>query len=210
MSSLGGVAGQSVGDLGRLLREVVGVFGWLDATPPLVVPLGWGAMVVALVAVACLLGTRFDRRVLAALGLGVLGVALGVSTLAYHQQGGAQGRWILPVALALPVVAGEVVARRWPTTDALPLGRPRVAVVAAAVVAACLHGLSLWANARRYAVGSDGPLMFAGGSRWVPPGGWWPVAALAAAGLVTLVVGAVRVVAADARPSGPDPVTPVA
>ncbi len=74
---------------------------------------------------------------------------------------------------------------------------------------ASLHGLSLWANARRYAVGSDGPLMFAGGSRWVPPGGWWPVSALAAAGLVTLVVGAVRVVAAAARPSGPDPVTPV-
>jgi Predicted membrane protein (DUF2142) len=197
--TLSGLAGQSVGDLGRLLRESIGVFGWLDVTPPAVVPLGWGALVVAVVAIACLLGHRFDRWLMAGTGAGVLAIALLVTAPGYLQDGAAQGRWLLPAAVALPLMAGEVVARRWPAGVYRSWPAPLASIVGAAAAVAGLHALSLWANARRYAVGSDGPLLFAGESRWVPPGGWWPVAALVAAGAVALVTGAVTLVAVDAR-----------
>ena len=65
--------GQAIVDLGRLSRESVGVFGWLDTTPPIVVHLGWGAMLCVLLALGFLLGRRFERRLLGAIGLGVLG-----------------------------------------------------------------------------------------------------------------------------------------
>jgi hypothetical protein len=209
-ATLRGLTGQSVGDLGRLLRETVGVFGWLDAYPPLVVPLGWGALVVALTAVAVVVGRRSDRRVVGGVALGVVGTALLVTTTAYVQQGGAQGRWLLPAAVALPLVGGEVVARRWRSGGSPTWPVPRASIVAAAGAVAALQGVSLWANARRHAVGNDGPLMFAGVSRWAPPGGWWPVAALAAGGLVALVAGAAGVARADgtsgeAAPAGGEP-----
>jgi hypothetical protein len=212
--SLGGQIGQSVLDLGRLSREAVGVFGWLDVTPPAAVYLGWGALVVAVVAVACLLGRRFDRRVLAALVIAVVALGLFVSAYAYVQQGTAQGRWILPAAVALPLVAGEVLARRWPAGEPAVWPTPRASVVACGAAVATLQGLSLWANARRYAVGIHGPLMFLGESRWAPPGGWWPVAAFAAAGLAAIVAGAARVATTDprrvdpARVLSPDAVAP--
>jgi hypothetical protein len=199
--SLGGLIGQAVVDLGRLSRESVGVFGWLDTTPPIVVHLGWGAMLCVLVALGFLLGRRFDRRLLGAIGVGGLGVALLFSGFAYTQHGAAQGRWVLPAALALPLVAGEALSRRWPSgVKQLPV--PLGAIVACALAVCALQGASLWANARRYAVGSDGPLMFIGKSQWAPPGGWGVVAVAGGLGFAALVAGAVAIVTADRSVEG--------
>jgi hypothetical protein len=68
-----------------------------------------------------------------------------------------------------------------------------VALPVAAMAALCAGGQALawWANARRSAVGTEGPWWFGGAAEWSPPGGWWPWAALAAAGALLLLAGGV-------------------
>jgi Predicted membrane protein (DUF2142) len=186
--------GQGVRALGRLARELVGVFGWLDTTPPALIPLGWGVLACALVTISCLIGKRVDRLLLAALGAAVVTVALVGSWVAYGLQTGAQGRWILPVAVSIPTVAGEVVSRRWRSTG---LNTPSGSVVTAAVLVAAGHLTCIWANSRRYAVGTHGPLFFAGVSRWHPPGGWLEV-------VIPAVLGGALIVAAGSAAASID------
>lgn len=179
--------GQAVRDLGRLANELVGVFGWLDSRPPMVLPLAWGAMVSGLVAVALLVATRGDRFLLGGIVAGIGSTAFLGSYLAYGFHAGAQGRWLLPLAVGLPVAAAEVAARRWPHHA---LATPhRLTVIVAAGVAA-LHLVALWSNWRRYAVGAAGPWWFAGQSRWSPPGGWYLGGGIALLGASCLVAGA--------------------
>ena len=186
---------QAIGDLGRLGRESVGVFGWLDTTPPRVVHVGWATMVCAMIAAAGVLGRRFDRLVLAIIGAGTVAMAMMASFIAYDIQTIAQGRWILPVALTLPLVAGEITARRWPG-DAWRLP-PRVSIVVVAVTVGGLHGASLWTNARRYTVGIHGPILFMGESNWASPGGWWSVLVPAVVGLGVVIAVAFRIATTD-------------
>ena len=88
---------------------------------------------------------------------------------------GLQGRHVLVVVAALPLVAGELLHR----------SGARVAPITVAVGASLLGLLQVAAfylSSRRYAVGSDGPLFFMPDAAWSPPLGWWPVLTLAAIG----------------------------
>jgi hypothetical protein len=102
-----------------------------------------------------------------------------------HTGFGMQGRYFLPVAVAIPLLAGELIRRgrdRIGHRPVLPL------TVAIAATTAVIHVGSWYLAARRAAVGLDGPLWFAGRSEWSPPLGWSPWAALAVAGAALLVL----------------------
>jgi hypothetical protein len=58
--------------------------------------------------------------------------------------------------------------------------------LATGALVATLHFVALWFNARRYAVGTDGPVFFLGRSHWAPLGGWVPWLLVAAVGAVLL------------------------
>ena len=96
-----------------------------------------------------------------------------------------QGRQLLPLVVAVPLIAGEVIWRR---REALG---PRVGVrlfALAAVATAVVQLVAWWTYARRSAVGTSGSLFFLDAAKWSPPGGWPLWVALAAAGAASVAL----------------------
>jgi hypothetical protein len=163
-----------------LVQQAVGVFGWTDVPLPLAAYAVWGGLVAIGVATALVLGGSRERISLVL----VAGLALGAATVA---EGfvlapvgwDLRGSFVLPILVALPIVAGFVLhgARLAPRADALLLG---VGVVGVQLFA-------LWWNARRYAVGLQGPPNFLDSAAWTPPGGWTTWLAVAAVGGVLVL-----------------------
>lgn len=180
----------AVGDLSRVWREMVGVFGWLDTDLPGPAYMVWALVVAVLVVVALVVATWRQRAVLVLLVPTVVGITVVLSAGVMRQNGfGVQGRHIVPVATLVPLLAGAVVASNQSRLAAL---HPGSLVVWFAVPALAFQGLGWFMNARRYAVGAHGPVAFVGSSQWAPAGGWpvWfvVVAVALAAGLGGAVV----------------------
>jgi hypothetical protein len=107
----------------------------------------------------------------------------------------------MPMALFFPVVCGEVVHLH---RDRLRGLDPRRLVLYTAAILGLLQADSWYLNARRYAVGADGPFLFLGGQiAWRPPGGWgiWVLLAVIAAALFLLC----GLASLRARSDGPSP-----
>jgi len=172
------------GTFGYLLRQQIGVFGWNEVPLPQPARSWWIACLVALLGLATVVAGRRARLVLA----GSVATAVIVSVLVFvavHRTGfPMQGRYVLPLVVVVPLLAGEVLARdhgRFAVLRRAPL----FPVVASAAAAAHFAG---WAvNARRAAVGIFGPLWFSGHSQWQPPLGWGPWLVVTATGSLLLV-----------------------
>jgi hypothetical protein len=176
------------GQLVRVGREAVGVFGWQDTAMPPFAYLAWAALLAGLVVAALVLADRRHRLVL--LGLVVVVGLVTVLVGAQLDQNGFDllGRYLLPVAGAVPLVAGEVLSRRAATAWAV-----RALVLAAAATAATIQLVGWVANARRYAVGGRGRVWFVPHAEWSPPGGWWPWLAVATVATAAQVAAALSV-----------------
>jgi len=183
VSRLTGAVAPSVAELPGVLRQAVGDFGALDTPLPVPVVLVWWALVAALVAGGLRLGGRRERVAIA--GLGVVVLALTVAVDVGERQTGysVQGRHVLPALVALPLLAGEVVWGRRAAVGAQALARLSIAGFA---LVAGVHFVAWWTSARRWAVGTDGPLLFTSAVEWAPPGGWAPWIATAALAAVLL------------------------
>ena len=170
----------TLGQLRQVTREAIGFFGWVDTPMPRMAYVVWLTLLLALGALAMVAGDRRQRQVLiGSLMVCVLTtLALG-ALLAQHDQA-VTGRYVLPVVIVLPLLAGEVLAgnHQWAAMERLRSG-----VLAATVSVVAVHVLAWLVNARRYAVGTRGPALFLTNDVWSPPGGWWPwlLAAVAAA-----------------------------
>ncbi|MBV8303921.1 MAG: DUF2142 domain-containing protein, partial [Acidimicrobiia bacterium] len=176
----------TLGRLPSLGKELVGRFGILEWGLPWPIYALWGALVLVLVVAALVVGTWRQRAALA--GLVALNVVLAIafhSVLPAQTGFDVQGRYILPLAVGIPIVAAEIVHRRQRA------GRVLVAAGAATgVVVAGLQFLAWYLNGRRYAVGTSGPRWFLGRAQWTPTGGWLAWLAVAAAGAVCLLAAA--------------------
>ncbi len=191
-----GVAARDVFGQSRLLvDQSVGVFGWLDTRLPTVVYLAWLAVIAGLVVGALIVGSWRSRASMVLLALGVMAAAIAIQgfVLGPARLSGQliQARYVMPCALLLPLVAGEILTRRYRGSYALI---PRVAVPLFSVA----HVFALYTYARRNAVGRAGSRLLTGAT-WSPPGGWLPWAALAVVSLIA--VGACALL--DRRPLSP-------
>jgi hypothetical protein len=176
---------QGIAQLPAVLREQVGVFNYLEVSMPLLAYGLWGALAVALVTAALLVGSRRQRVHLllsaaAALTLPVLLVA----TTMRHTGFGLQGRYVLSFSLVVPLLAGEILVRRFDRLRALDA---RQLFLPFALVAGFVQLVAWWTNARRFAVGIRGPYWFVPAAEWSPPLGWWPWLLLAVAGMCLLM-----------------------
>lgn len=160
--------------------EEVGVFGWLDTNMPGAVYWFWIAVIGAVAILAVARGTyREGIGVIVAAGL-VAATTIGLAAVLIASSNFVgQGRYFLPVAVFIPLLACDVLGAN--TSD---IWWPGLALTAFAGWAiAIVQALAWWENARRYAVGRGGPIGFLfHGALWSPGGGWLPWACLAALG----------------------------
>jgi len=164
-----------------LLQQAVGVFGRSDVPLPLGGYALWGGVVAVGLSAAFVLGRWRDRLALALVAAAAAAAAVGAQAFVLAPVGwDLRGSFVLPILVALPIVAAFVlhVARVHPRADVL--------LVALAVVGVQL--LAVGVNARRYAVGTLGPPNFVDSAQWVPPGGWMPWLVVAAAGGLAIVL----------------------
>ena len=179
---------EAVAHLPELLRQSIGVFGWLDTAMPALAYTAWRIMLLVVIGLALLVGTRRERVVLLGTTAAVLAATIGLALAAVFPTGfGTQARYTLPLAVAVPLLAGEIVARRrHRLAGLLPVRLP----LAFAATAAAVHFIGWYANGRRHGVGIEGPLWFIGRGEWSPPIGWALWAMVAAAGALCLVIAA--------------------
>jgi predicted membrane protein DUF2142 len=92
--------------------EMVGVTSWLDARMPAVAYTVWQGAVAALLVGGFLLAGAAGRWRLTALAAGGLGVPLAIQVAGANRYGFiTQGRYLLPIAVGLPVLATFLIAR---------------------------------------------------------------------------------------------------
>jgi hypothetical protein len=175
-----------------LLESGVGTFGWLDSRLPLWCTIAWSVLAVLLLTLALLVGTRKERWALAGL-LAVTFVLAGVTyaTAFYPVQAGLQGRHVLPLFVASPMLAGVIVVGR--LSELRLVLEQRRLIASVGIVMGVLQAFSVYWNGRRYATGTGGPLFYVGHSSWRPAvGGWLPWLVLALVGGVVLVLFSLR------------------
>lgn len=183
-----GMLGNGFEQLPRLLTEWVGVFGWLDAHMPAPAYLAWQLMAAVVFGAAILVGRRCEILGLSsALVIAALVAALLSATLAAADAGGVQSRQLMPFLALTPLLAGEILMRNRVRAQGLNLPQMTRAVV---VLAAATQLVAWYWNARRQAVGENGPLLFLSHPQWTPPFGWWTWACVALLGSLALVAGA--------------------
>lgn len=173
------IASRAFADLralpGVTLPQQLGVFGYLDTPSPKPVYWLWELMLGAVLIAALVAGTARERVVLVCACVLSVAVTVAVAVFLIDPTGfPSQGRYTLPFVVVVPLLAAEVLTRH---PDRLRgYGGTGLRVILVGVAAVQL--ISWWQNARRYAVGLQGPVWFLPSAQWAPPGGWWPWLAL--------------------------------
>jgi hypothetical protein len=178
-----------LGQLVEVLRQQIGVFDYLEVDMPSVAYATWTALTCSLLVFAWTIGTDRERSLLtiATVVTLALPVALVAATMR-HTGFPLQGRYVLAVSVVVPLLAGEIIVRR---QDRLRAQAKRLLPLLIAV-AAVVQLVGWWANARRFAVGRNGPRWFLDAAEWSPPWGWWPWMILAITGASLLVLTVLR------------------
>ncbi len=186
----------------NLVDSAIGVFGWLDTPLPTWVVWAWLAVTVMVCGLALLVGNRRERIVLSVVLVATVGVTYAAYASVFYPVGASsQGRHLLPLFAFCPTFAGVVLFDRLRAAD---LGDAlRRLFVAVGVVTGTAQFLGLYYNGQRYAVGTDGPLVFFGDAEWSPTFGWAPWLLVGLAGAVLLAA-----VAISSRPRPTDLITP--
>jgi hypothetical protein len=192
-----------------LVEQMIGNFGWLDTSAPYATVLAWYAAAGALVLLAFSeRGARRPRAAMVVLLLALLLVPVALSVPTAEATGMIwQGRYTLPVAVGLPLLASLLMTSLRGEAARLV---DRLVVLTIVLVAFAHVGSFYWA-ARRYAEGSDGTWATLS-PHWAPPLGFLPAVALYAALVgVTAVVAVRRVLtAARAEEASTSTLTPAA
>lgn len=168
---------QALRNSAYVLRDVtpqfIGRFGYLEFGLSRLTVDAWLAAVALLVIVALLVETWRQRIVLAACVAGAAAVPMVLYIAIFRHTGvfGLQGRHVLAIVVAVPLLAGELAYRR---RDRLPSLAARSLVIVVPLVVAAVQLVAWFTVARRYAIGLDGPVNFLSSPEWSPPLGWAP------------------------------------
>jgi hypothetical protein len=146
-------------ELADKYRHMLGVLGWLDTEIPVVAQTAISVVLVGLVVTALLRAPRQVAVVLVGVIVATAGAVLGFGALRPDY---VQGRYLLPLAVGVPLLAGLGLAESRRRLPAAALGAGLGLVALAQTVA-------FYAVLRRYAVGIDGPWWFPPATGWEPP-----------------------------------------
>jgi len=159
------VVRHSIGLGFSFFSQMIGNFGWLDTPAPTGVLVAWSFVLGLLI----VLGLAWASRRRAAVLGGILTLAVLVPIVLEASSAGSvgyvwQGRYGLPLAAGVPIVAGILIARS-PNAPAL---RGRLVAILA-VTFGTSQVLALAQSLRRNSVGSNGPVFFFLHPAWDPP-----------------------------------------
>ncbi|MFE5542021.1 DUF2142 domain-containing protein [Streptomyces sp. NPDC056492] len=177
-------ARQTFGNTETYVHQMLGYFGWLDTPAPAFTWLVWLGVIAVVTGLALAYGR--GREALALVGMLVAIVVVPVAAQASQaEQLGMvwQGRYLLPFAVGLPLMAVLICASRAPEQ-----GFPWRRLVGFGVAGLALaHAAAFFWALRRFAVGVNGPwIPFS--AHWAPPGGWVPWTALYTVAAFALVL----------------------
>lgn len=176
----------------QTLRAMVGLLQWADTRAPSYAYVVWLALAGLVVLLAAAAGTARTRAVLGALAVAVVALPVAIESSQARELGFVwAGRYGLPLAAGLPILAGWVLARS-------RFDLPRVDTVALPL-AASAHAATWWWAVRRNTVGANGPLVWLGHERWVPAVPLPLSGALLVAALAVLAISPARASPGTAR-----------
>jgi hypothetical protein len=198
----------SVTHLPNQLRQIVGIFGWNETTMPQPAYALWIILTGALVVAALKVSNWRERAALIGLGVATVLADLAIATLVEAPIGfSMQARYVLPLAVGIPMLAAEQIARR---PSELRATTARWLGLVAALGAVALQAVAFLVNAHRYAVGASGGWMPRWPSSWSPDGGLGLWLAVAVVGVVLLAGAALDLFGrtASGAASSPPPTSP--
>ncbi|WP_030232415.1 DUF2142 domain-containing protein [Streptomyces sp. NRRL S-350] len=150
------------------MKQMVGYFGWLDAEPPAATLLVWCGVVIALMLFALCYARLRDTLAIVGVLVGIVVIPIAAQAMQARQLGMIwQGRYLLPFAVGLPIMAAAICHERLPWGG---FAWRRLLVLSGFSLSVVNAAAFLWAL-RRNAVGVDGPLLISP-AHWSPPGGW--------------------------------------
>jgi hypothetical protein len=173
-----------------LVQQLVGEFGSTDVPLLAAIPAVWSVLAALLIGAALVIGSFGERLALLLAAATVVVLAAAAYAVILSPVGWElQGRYVLAVAVLLPLLSGFVLYRAGAPT--------RADVFLFGLAVGAMQFAAYWENARRYAVGRYGPLDFVSVAEWTPPGGWLLWVVLAAAGCLLVALSLVPMTAAE-------------
>lgn len=193
-SVLAGVP-RALATLDTVMLQAAGVLGWRDVGIPFAAKAVWLLLFGGFAGLALLVGGRAARRALACAGVLLVATVVVIFAgviLPTSPDFDMQGRYVLALVVAIPLVAGEVVSEHGSRVSRL-LRRPAARVAGPVLLAAAgLHVVGVVVNLRYYA----SSLTFLA----EVPGGWLPIGGpLPWLGLLLVAAGCAVVAALPAR-----------
>jgi hypothetical protein len=155
----------AAGQTGQWAHELIAVLGWYALTPTLVIG-AWLAATGSVVLTGLAAATLRMRLAIVAATLATVVLPIAAEAITARRTGFIwQGRYVLPIAVGVPLLAGFALARHpGDRADARRLAAAVASMVGFGVLAAFYLGF------RRHLVGVDGPL----NPLASVPGGWQP------------------------------------
>ncbi|MEU8839720.1 DUF2142 domain-containing protein [Streptomyces roseus] len=161
-------ARQTFGNTETYVHQMLGYFGWLDTPAPAFTWLVWLGVIAVVTGLALAYGRGREAVALVGMLVAIVVVPVAAQASQAEQLGMVwQGRYLLPFAVGLPLMAALICASRAPEQ-----GFPWRRLVGFGVAGLALANAAafFWAL-RRFAVGVNGPWVpFS--AHWAPPGGW--------------------------------------
>ena len=156
----------SVFNTNSYVINMVGQFGWLDTYLETWVYLLWAACLGLVGLLALAVGARRERGALVALGVAILAVPVLIHSWQAPYFGIIwQGRYVLPLAVGLPLAAAVVLQARLPEPRHLPRNAAALGIGLLTVV----QGAAFLENLHRYVNGEDGAWTQLEPDAWLPP-----------------------------------------
>jgi hypothetical protein len=181
--------------LGVFFRQLFGHFGWTSFYPPFVVPVLFVTAVVMSIGVMRISTWRLRSGLAALIAFVYFGPVVLEGVRASSTGFFYQGRYVLPVAIGIPIYVWLRGEEREPNRYTLLLTQSIVGLSAGSSIFAANY------VARRFVSGTNGRILWFFDAKWSPPGGVYvTLGLLVGATIGACLLGAVVVSDNDAKP----------